>query len=381
MKNEFPIKLCATTDCTGCEACRTICPTKSILMTSAGSVMTETPEINEDTCIKCHACERVCPVLHPQDLKQPDKAIAAIAKDKDINYTSTSGGVAAVISKWFIENNGVVYGAVSEGRDVFHKRCVLSDDLVLLKGSKYVKSDLRNSYSEVRDDLNNGKNAVFFGTPCQIAGLKSFLKKDYDNLLTVDLICHGTPSQQLLKRHIHSIVGDRKITRIAFRDEGYKMRFYDGDRIIYENNLWKEQFKDAYYSAFYIACASFRDSCYHCRYASPNRVSDITIGDFWGLDKEVKFSRNPTGISVILPVSNKGNKFLTDNIKGALEMFDRPLTEAVTGNAQLRRTSTLSRSAKLFRYLFAKGFSLTAALRLAYLPFLPIYFIKSIINK
>lgn len=381
MNDCFPIKLCAPSDCTGCEACRTICPTKSITMSPIGSVLTEIPEINQQTCIQCHACERVCPVLHPMELKQPDKATAAIAKDAAINSSSTSGGIAAVISKWFIENGGVVYGAVSVGRDVFHKRCVSKDDLDLLRGSKYVKSALRNSYSEAKEDLRNDKKVVFFGTPCQIAGLKNFLKKDYDNLLTVDLICHGTPSQELLKRHIQTTVGDKKITKIAFRDEGFKMRFYDGERIVYENNLWKQQFKDSYYSAFCIACATFRDSCYHCRYANPERVSDITIGDFWGLDKRVKFSRKPTGVSVILPVTEKGDRFINGNIKDYLEMYDRPLEEAVKGNAQLRGTSTLTHNAKLFRKLFQKGFSLKYALRMAYLPFFPIFYLKSKLNK
>ena len=381
MNIQFPIKLCTPSDCTGCEACRAICPTKSISMSAIGSLLTEIPEINQQTCIQCHACEKVCPILHPLELKQPDKAIAAIAKDIEINSSSSSGGIAAVISKWFIENGGVVYGAVSVGRDVFHNRCVSKEDLDLLRGSKYVKSDLRDSFSKTKEDLKNDKKVVFFGTPCQIAGLKNFLSRDYDNLLTVDLICHGTPSQELLKRHIQAIVVDNKITRIAFRDEGFKMRFYDGKSIIYENNLWKEQFKDAYYSAFCIACSSFRDSCYHCRYATPKRVSDITIGDFWGLNKDVKFSRKPTGVSVILPVTDKGNRFINGNIKDYLEMYDRPLYEAVKGNAQLRGTSTLTHNARLFRALFQKGLSLNYALWLAYLPFLPIYYLKSKLNK
>lgn len=345
-----------------------------------GSILAEIPVINQTSCIQCHACERVCPVLHPIKLIPAKKAIAAIAKKADINHSSTSGGIAAVISNWYIEHKGIIYGAVSEGRDVFHKRCESTKETRKLKGSKYVKSYLRNTYSEALGDLKDGKKVVFFGTPCQIAGLKTFLKKDYDNLLTVDLICHGTPSQILLKKHIESIVGNQEITHIAFREDGFNMRFYNGERIIYENNLWREQFVDSYYSAFCIACASFRDSCYHCRYAGPERVSDITIGDFWGLNKKVRFSRIPSGISVVLPNTLKGESFISE-ISNDIEMHDRPLDEAVRGNAQLRKHSTLSSSAKLFRKLFTLGLSLKTALRLAYLPQLPIYYLKSRLNK
>lgn len=345
-----------------------------------GNLLTEIPHIDEKTCIKCHACENTCPVLQPLSLLLPRKSIAAIAKDPHVNNTSTSGGVAAVISEWCIERGGVVYGAVSEGRDVFHKRCSTFNDIKALRGSKYVKSYLKDSYSEARKDLKDKYNVIFFGTPCQIAGLKSFLKKDYENLVTVDLICHGTPSQELLKRHLKNIVGNQKVTRISFREEGYKMRIYNEHEVIYENNLWKQRFKDAYYSAFYIACSTFRDSCYHCKYAGSARVSDITIGDFWGLDKSVVFTRKPKGISVVLPVTEKGNGII-NSLQDKLEMHERPLKEAIAGNSQLRSPSKLSFAAKLFRKLFSVGFSLKTALNIAYLPLLPLYFFKSKLSK
>lgn len=332
MSDETTIKLCAPEDCTGCEACRSICPTKSIQMLPNGNLLAEIPYINEDTCIKCHACENTCPVLHPLKLRKATKSFAAIANDPLVNSTSTSGGVAATISDWCIRSGGVVYGAISEGMEVYHKRCVDHEDLKALRGSKYVKSSLKDSYSEAKSDLKNDRRVVFFGTPCQIAGLKSFLKKDYDNLITVDLVCHGTPSQELFKRHVKKIIGNKEVLRVAFREDGYKMRIYEGSNVVYENNLWKQRFKDAYYSAFYIACSSFRDSCYNCRYAGNARVSDITIGDFWGLDESVIFSRKPTGISLILPITEKGINII-DSLKDDLEMHERPVEEAIKGNS------------------------------------------------
>lgn len=380
MANTEVIKLCNEIDCTGCEACRSVCPTESIQMLPVGNLLAEVPRIDNKTCIKCHACEHTCPVLHPLILQLPKKSIAAIAIDSHVNHTSTSGGIAAIISDQCVKNGGVVYGAVSKGRDVFHKRCTTQNDLKDLRGSKYVKSYLKDSYLEAKTDLKNNKKVIFFGTPCQIAGLKSFLKREYENLITVDLICHGTPSQELLKRHLKNIVGSQKVTRISFREEGYKMRIYNEHEVIYENNLWKQRFKDAYYSAFYIACSTFRDSCYHCKYAGSARVSDITIGDFWGLDKSVVFSRKPSGISLVLPVTEKGEGVI-NSLQDELEMHERPLKEAFMGNSQLRRPSKLNFAAKLFRKLFSVGFSMKAALNMAYLPALPLYYLKNKLTK
>lgn len=378
------IQLCDKSDCTGCEACKSICPKNAITMVPEGNLLAEIPIIDTNLCIECHACERVCPVLHPLQLSDVNTAYAAIAKNAETNKTATSGGIATEISRKILNSGGVVYGAVCENGIIHHKRCSSLDDLDLLKGSKYTKSYIENSYVDARADLMNNIEVAFFGTPCQIAGLKSFLRKDYDNLITIDLICHGTPSQTLLDRHILDITKCQNITdikKIVFREDNFHFRLYDKSGIrIYDNNPWKDPFKDAYYTAFIIGECSFRDSCYKCRYATPHRVSDLTIGDFWGLDNNVKFSRKPTGVSVVLPITQKGKRML-NSIEESLEIHERPAQEAINGNAQLRNHSNLSILGKTFRKLVSKGFSLKCALNLAYLPILPLYKLKAMLKK
>lgn len=375
------IKLCEPQDCTGCEACRSVCPVNAIMMSPQGSVLAEIPVIDSSKCIECHACERVCPVFHPIALSSIKAAYAGIAKEKNINDSSASGGASFLIGKEILQEGGVVYGAVNVGRYFFHKRIGDISELHFIQGSKYVKSYLRGSYKDVKKDLTAGRKVVFFGTPCQIAGLRSFLKKDYDLLITVDLICHGTPSQELLQRHIDNVLrSDEKIDKIKFRDKGYVLKFLHGNRVLYENNVWKERFKDAYYSAFVIGSCSMRDSCYTCVYANPKRVSDITIGDFWGVDRNVKFSRNPSGISVILPITEKGDKIVS-TIRQEMEIFERPISEAINGNSQLRHPSILSKQGRKFRKFFNKGYSLKKALYLAFSFSLPYHFLRNILKR
>lgn len=367
-------------ECTGCEACRSICPVNAISMQPNGEMKAELPVVDYDKCIDCHACEKACPVINPVELKDLSKAYAAIAKDPVSNETSASGGAGAEIAAICIRKGGTVYGAVSEGRDIFHLRCTTLADINRIRGSKYVKSKLLDTYKSVRKDLKDGLPVTFFGTPCQVAGLKKFLKSDPENLLTVDIICHGTPPQELLKEHLDKIVGDKNVTKIAFREEGYHFRIYNKDKILYDNNLWKELFRDEYYTSFYLTSSLFRDSCYSCRYAAPQRCSDITIGDFWGLSKDVKFSREPTGISVIMPLTQKGDRIVAE-LADRMEMIERPVSEAVKGNAQLKHHSVLSRQSRLLRKLYHEGYSLKRALRTAFFPQFIAYSLKCRLKK
>lgn len=375
------IQLCNKSDCTGCEACKSICKKNAITMKPVGTLLTELPIIDSDLCEECHACEKVCPVLHPMHLSEIKSAYASISKNPETNKTATSGGVATEISRKIIEEGGSVYGAISKDGRVFHKRCISIDDLNLLKGSKYTKSDVKDTFKEVKLDLHAGHKVAFFGTPCQIAGLKSFLRKDYDDLVTIDLICHGTPSQTLLHNHIMNVAKGWNIDKIVFREDGFHFRLYDGNGSkIYDNNVWKKPFEDAYYTAFCIGACSFRESCYKCQFATSSRISDITIGDFWGLDPYVKFSRSPSGISVVLPITNKGEQ-LIKSIEENIELLARPIAEAVNGNTQLRHPSKLSAMGRIFRLFFNHGFSLKASLTIAYLPVIPLYYIKRVIKK
>ena len=267
------------------------------------------PNVDQSICIECGACERVCPFpASEHDLNSPHTAYAAWLKDKEICSASSSGGAAYAIGSRVLEKGGIVYGCAANGVDIRHIRVENIEDLKKLQGSKYVQSDVRGLFSEVRQDLKKGRPVVFIGTPCQVAGLKKFIKNIPDNLLLVDLICHGTPSQQMLREHIANVVPDNHIDNISFRegDSQFILSLSQRKEKIWRADVWSEPLKDMYYRAF-MDGISYRPSCHVCTFARAERVSDITIGDFWGLG-EIDSSGNKahSGISLILPATAKG---------------------------------------------------------------------------
>lgn len=344
-------------DCTGCSACMNICPKEAITMgeNKVGHIL---PFIEKDKCIDCNLCRKICPSNHSQAfLKQMHKVFAAWAVDKDEHSSSSSGGVSAVLSRYFIENNGVVYGCASlPGGDVRHIRIDSLNDLNKIKGSKYVQSEIGFIYRSVREDLNNGLRVLFTGTPCQIAGLCSFLGKDYPNLYTADLVCHGVPSMRLLKDHIKHIGHElAEVDRISFREGGYYLKLWRDDRPIYS----KDDMHDLYYSGF-NDCLYMRESCTNCRYARKERCADITMADYHKLGIELPFEIETEGNVSLLSINTyKGNE-LMKYVEDRLRLFERPIEEAIKGNPRLQkpcvRKSNYSKFTKLYqRYGYAKA--------------------------
>lgn len=339
-------------ECCGCNACAEICPKHCIEMKldKYGFLY---PSVDESVCIECGACERVCPFPAAEtDLKRPINAYAAWVKDDDDHRRSASGGAAYAISRNILEAGGVVYGCAAEGIDVRHIRVDSLNDLPLLQGSKYVQSDVRGLFSKVRKDLKDGRKVVFIGTPCQVAGLRKFIRVLPDNLLLVDLICHGTPSQQMLREHIAHVVPGKKIDKMTFRKgNDFKFILSENGSVVWTADLWNEPMKDMYYRGF-IQGVTYRKSCNICSFGRAERVSDITIGDFWGLKAKDLFP-NPEnmGTSVVMPITEKGAR-MVESIRKTMSMVERPLQEAIDGNDQLRHPVPLRRSAKLFFKLY-----------------------------
>lgn len=328
-------QICPPEKCTGCWACYNICPKQCIQM-KEGKLLHLYPTINQEKCINCGLCQKVCPSNHPLPRKQPLHTYAAWAKDEQEYKTSTSGGTGACLSRYIIQNNGIVYGcACLPNAEIKHIRVENEKDLSLLKGSKYVQSSIDNSYLSVKKDLINEKTVLFIGTPCQVAGLKSYLKKNYTNLYTIDIICHGVPSLQYLKQHLYKKTKTTQYDYVKFRENSgdYILKVSSNGNILYYYNLWKSRYKDEYCNAF-IDGYTFRDSCHSCPYAAPTRVSDITIGDFWGFKDDINHP-HPHGLSCILCNTEKGN-YLIDKIKDTLYIYERELEEAVNGNSQLQ---------------------------------------------
>ncbi|OCN05583.1 hypothetical protein A4S06_08435 [Erysipelotrichaceae bacterium MTC7] len=327
--------ICKRGKCTGCFACSNVCPVNAVFMNEdeRGHLI---GEIDESKCINCKLCFKTCPENNAISLVRPKKAYAAWANEDRQRITSTSGGVASVLSQYIIDNNGVVYGSVfDKHKGVIHKRAETLEEIREFKGSKYTHSHINDNFKSVKKDLLNNRKVLFIGTPCQVSGLKNYLKHNYNNLYLVDIICHGVPSQKMLLEEISQYDPQH----ISFRDnDDYKLRLFDENgKILYE----KSKEDSMYYLAFFYGCI-FRDSCYVCKYATDKRVSDITIGDFWGLKSLMKnridYSK---GISVILENNEKGGEMLKC-ISEKIIFEERPVQEAIDGNKQLQQPTCSS---------------------------------------
>lgn len=361
-------KLSNINSCTGCGACANSCSKDAISLMPIGRLGNLYPSIDADKCVECGKCTKCCPELQPK-IKSNDEVhcYASWARDAVENEKSTSGGLASVASTYILQKGGCVFGACSKHGDVFHVRISEPQMVDLLRGSKYVQSSVMMTYRETLAELKAGRRVLYIGTPCQIAGLKAFLRKDYANLITMDIICHGTPSTKLLIDHLKGKL-NRDYDSVSFREGGFILRAFDENKkVMYQEDLGKDFYSDAYYTAF-MKGLSYRTSCYHCRYANKERISDLTIGDFWGLGKKVPFvskERNH-GVSVVITNTKRGQEFLQE-LSPLLHIYERDLEEAVAGNSQLRKPYSNSLRVRLFRLLFSHGLSLEKAVKYAML--------------
>lgn len=354
-------KVCEREICFGCYSCFNICPQKAISMNEDeyGSIV---PVINKKDCIDCGLCKSVCPAINTSDFRQPVKTYASITKDEHDYLSTSSGGIATVLSKYVISIGGVVYGAAFDNElNLKHCRIEKENDLEKLKGSKYTQSAINDSYYRVKTDLENDIYVLFIGTPCQVDGLLKYLRKEYPKLLTVNLICHGTPNNRLLLEDITTVHNaSPRNKRLSFRNDsefGLNVTDTEGKRIIS-----KDFYKDFYFLGF-MRKLFYREACYSCKYAQRSRVGDFTIGDFWGFDHSIPFVSNANhGLSVVLINTEKGLE-LFDFCKHLLHYQERTLDEAVKGNPQLNHPSEKHRNYDRFRNNYKKHGFKTAAER------------------
>lgn len=316
-------QVCSPEQCSGCFACMSICP-KGAIHQVLNKLGEEKPAIDPEKCISCGLCVSTCPVNSNQDMRRAEFCYAAWSKfGKDIEKSS-SGGIAAVLSRKMLEDGGIVYGSVSRDSKVLHERIDSVDGIELTRGSKYVISDMKSCFSRIGVDINAGKKVLFIGTPCQTAAVKSVIGKHKNNLYTVDLICHGTPPFTYLKEHLDRHLSGKKWDSVSFRSKNaFLMRVFHSGTLVYE----KPAADDLYYSAF-LDSMIFRENCYTCRYACPERVGDLTIGDFWGIDRSKLHASHTGKISLILPNSPKGNA-LIESCRDNLNLNQLPLEDAM----------------------------------------------------
>lgn len=311
------IKICD--NCTECGVCEKICPKQAIEMKEDESGFL-IPKINNSKCIECGLCQKRCP--QNINIKIDDyygKSYAAQCLNKDILLDSSSGGFFSVLATEIINQKGIVFGAtMDENLNVYHRFVNNEKDLSLLRGSKYVFSNLRDTYKEAKEYLEKDILVLFSGLPCQIAGLKSYLNKKYDNLITVDVICHGTPSYKLFEvyKNYLEIKNNSKVKEYKFRN---KAKHGWGVYWSYCCNNKNEKNGGLYddpYIATFIKGDANKDACYKCKYVGfENRPADITLGDYWGIDIVHPEMASNDGVSAVIVNSFKAKEIVEKVIK------------------------------------------------------------------
>lgn len=345
------INLCEPGVCTGCGSCAASCPKNAIKM-MADDCGFLYPSIDRSKCVSCHNCQKVCPSLIVLRRDQPKKVYAALSKDASPN--STSGGLAYTFYRRSFAQGwkcyGVLFNSVTHSFQFIEAKELR--DIEGFCGSKYCQAFAGNLFKTIEENLKENKNVLFIGTPCQVAGLKAFLKIDYENLVSIDLICHGCPSEKMLFQELSFFGIERKnVSKINFREGGkYVLSIYNEK----DEKVLRKSLLDSYYLESFMGGSSLRMSCEECQYANPKRVGDLTIGDFWGLGKDSKISSKGRRVSLLLANNEKGLNFLARNSDNTL-LEERNLAEAVQGNSQLGRPIGKLDEMRRFRKYYLKN--------------------------
>lgn len=333
-------------DCCGCAACVNVCPKQAIAMKADQDGFIY-PEVNNDLCIECGLCKKVCAFQNiPVSENGPIATYVAINKNKDMLSSSASGGIFGALASIVLGKKGVVFGCAYNVDMEPEQICV--DNLLDIKriqGSKYVHSNINNTYIEAKKYLKEGRWVLFTGTPCQIAGLKSYLDKDYNNLITADLICHGVPSSEFFKGYIKYLEDklNGKIIDFKYRDKsrGWGLRA----KVIYEKSRTvRGKFIlpiESYYYYYFLKGDIYRENCYECKYACSSREGDYTMGDYWGVEKAHPEIETKKGVSVLLVNSRKGMNLIGE-LKKYLNLTKSTFEQAREQNRQLNRPTPKS---------------------------------------
>ena len=330
-------------DCCGCAACLNICPKDAISMIEdkAGFIY---PKVDTDLCVDCGMCKRVCAFnkRNSGETEEP-QVYAAVINDRSTLEKSSSGGVFSALANTVLGEGGVVFGA-AWGKDfsLSHIAAKTPEEFEKLRGSKYVQSNIGTTFREVKSHLDAGKSVCYSGTPCQISGLKSYLGKDYENLFTIDIICHGVPSLKMLKDDLKFVSGKSpdELTNVKFRDKSYG--WGTKGSLTADDKKIKYNAGTSPYYFYFLKGEVYRESCYNCRFPSEKRQGDITLGDYWGIKTDLLKKLgdiNPDlGVSCVLVNTEKGKNWL-NSAKNSLSLTVSDRKSVERRNGQLTKPS------------------------------------------
>lgn len=332
-----PFSICDPNLCSGCGACAASCPKKCISMVPDDEGFLR-PQIKSSLCVQCKNCKEICPAAnkYSDDGAKPC-TYAAINNDTEVRKSSSSGGVFTALAESVISNGGVVFGAVfNEELDVVHTYADTLEDVKNFRGSKYVQSKIGTSYLDAKRFLDSGRTVLFTGTPCQIGGLYAFLKCEYDNLYTQDIICHGVPSPKVWKKYveIREREASSKVSEVFFRDKTESWKNYSVHFRFENNSEYKRCVTEDLYMRSFLGHFCLRPSCHICSFKQVHRVADITLADYWGGEKFEPQRNDDKGISIVMLHSEKGQK-LFEQVKGNLEVWEVDFDKAVSVNTSM----------------------------------------------
>lgn len=346
--------------CTGCGACAYRCPQSCITMRE-DAVGVIYPFVETSDCIGCNACIKVCPIINPVMTYCAKTCYAAWNLDSEDRYTSASGGVASAIYQESIIHGYIAFGAsMNSDWQVMIQSAATLEQLASFKNSKYVFSQAYDIFPEIKTILNESKQAVIIGLPCQIAAVRS-LFGERDNMLLIDLVCHGSTPTKYLRQHIAHLEQEagQKAAGVSFRapEKGTANYFFTlyntAGEIFYSK---RSSDGDTYNIAFHRSI-SYRENCYHCIFARPERVSDLTLGDFHGLGSIKPCQYTEEKVSTVLIHTDKGHEFIKNIIKERkIYAEERPVEESINGDVQLQHPSLKSAARKDFeKYIYSTG--------------------------
>lgn len=334
--------------CSGCGACYNLCPVNAISMVEDNEGF-KYPVIDEEKCTNCGLCTKSCPVANPkyENEKEP-KCFAYMAND-EIRKNSASGGAFAQLANLFIQDGGYVVGVVyTKDWGAEHIVSNKVEDIARMQSSKYFQSDMTQCYKQIKQILEEDKKVLFSGTPCQVAGLKAFLRKDYDDLYCLDLICHGVPSRKVFKKYLDETYGQENVKEYNFRSKE-KNGWGSTTRVAFKDEriIDIDKFEDKYYEIFIKNIIS-RKSCSFCPFSKIQRQGDLSIGDFWGINDYNKKFNDKKGTSVILCNNNKGSYLLNLLGNSSKLLKETPLKYALNKNPNIYKASTIHKNRDLF---------------------------------
>ena len=300
-------------DCCGCESCVQACP-KQCISFDEDTEGFRYPKVDALVCVECGACEKACPIQSPYESHKPLRVCGAINPDDVIRMQSSSGGIFSMLAESVIREGGVVYGV----RFDVHWQAVFDytetiEGLAAFRSSKYVQARVSNAFKETRDFLKQGRKVLFSGTPCQVAALRHFLRKEYENLLCVDFICHGVPSPKVWGRYLEEVTWNavRAISDVQFRNNKHEWKQFKFD-LTYDSNCYyiSSCHQGNHFMRLFLQDIILRPSCYECKAKSGRSRSDLTIADFWGIEYQNPRMNDDKGSNLVFINTEKGNKLM-----------------------------------------------------------------------